>query len=57
MGKQAVTYIPYSEGQEAKHLHLGNLVHDFQNPNYHDPHVEKAYTEYTPPSFRKSIAD
>lgn len=39
------TYITYNEGQEAKHLHLGNLVHDFKNPNEYEPYVEKAYTE------------
>jgi len=34
-----------SSGLDAKHLHLGNLVHDFKNPILYDPHVEKAYTE------------
>jgi hypothetical protein len=45
MSKSKVTYVTYNSGQEAKHLHLGNLVHDFKNPNSLDPYVEKAYTE------------
>jgi hypothetical protein len=45
MPADKVTYVTYNEGLEAKHLHLGNLVHDYHNPNALDPHVEKAYTE------------
>jgi len=44
-----VTYITYNEGQEAKHLHLGNLVHDYNHPNANDPYVEKAYTDISEP--------
>jgi hypothetical protein len=45
MSKEKVTYVTYNEGLEAKHLRLGNLVHDYRNPNSLDPHVEKAYNE------------
>jgi hypothetical protein len=41
-----VTYVTYNEGLEAKRLHLGNLVHDFKRPNFFEPYVEKAYTEW-----------
>jgi hypothetical protein len=45
MSKGKVTYITYNAGIDGKHLHLGNLVHDFKNPSFYEPHVEKAYTE------------
>jgi hypothetical protein len=45
MSKEQVTYVTYAEGQEAKHLHLGNLSHDLKNPNEYDPYIEKSYTE------------
>jgi hypothetical protein len=45
MPKETSTYYTYNEGVEAKHLHLGNLVHDYKNPNEYEPYVEKSYTE------------
>jgi len=45
MPKERVTYFTYNEGLEAKKLHLGNLVHDYRQPNSFDPYVETAYTE------------
>ena len=45
MSNNKVSYITYNEGLEAKHLHLGNLVHDFNDPKSFDPYVETAYTE------------
>jgi len=39
------SYVTYNEGIEAKHLHLGNLVHDYLNPIDLDPYVEKSYTD------------
>jgi hypothetical protein len=45
MTKERVTYFTYNEGLEAKHLHLGNLVHDYKHPNTLDPFVETTYTE------------
>ena len=45
MSKDRATYITYNQGLDAKHLHLGNLVHDFKNPKFFDPYVEAAYTE------------
>jgi len=45
MSKEKVTYITYDHGIDAKHLHLGNLVHDFKHPKDYEPYVEKAYTE------------
>ncbi|KAG4420106.1 hypothetical protein IFR04_006765 [Cadophora malorum] len=45
MSKGNVTYITYNAGIDGKHLHLGNLVHDFKNPSFYEPHVEKAYTD------------
>ena len=39
------TYFTYNEGVEAKHLHLGNLVHDYKHPNEYEPYIDKAYTE------------
>jgi hypothetical protein len=39
-------YYTYNSGVEAKHLHLGNLVHDYKNPNDLEPYIEKAYTEF-----------
>jgi hypothetical protein len=45
MSKEKVTYITYNEGVDAKHLHLGNLVHDYNHPIYLEPYVEKAYAE------------
>lgn len=45
MPNEKVTYVTYNEGVEAKHLHLGNLVHDYTKPNSLDPYVEKSYTE------------
>jgi hypothetical protein len=50
----STNYITYNEGVEAKHLHLGNLVHDFSEPNLYEPYVEKAYLEYVHNSLRKS---
>jgi len=41
----SLTYVTYNEGVDAKHLHLGNLVHDYLNPRELDPYVEKSYTE------------
>jgi hypothetical protein len=46
MPNEKVTYFTYNEGLEAKHLHLGNLVHDYRKPNSLDPYVETAYTEW-----------
>lgn len=40
-----VTYVTYNKGLDAKHLHLGNLVHDFKDPINLEPYIEKAYTE------------
>jgi hypothetical protein len=45
MPQEKPTYFTYNSGIEAKHLHLGNLVHDFKLPDLYEPHVEKAYTE------------
>jgi len=45
-----VTYVTYNEGLDAKHLHLGNLVHDFKDPKNLEPYVEKAYTDITEPA-------
>ena len=45
MSKESATYITYNEGLQVKHLHLGNLVHDFKVPNSLDPYEETAYTE------------
>ncbi|KAG4438582.1 hypothetical protein IFR05_005957 [Cadophora sp. M221] len=55
MSKGKVTYITYNAGIDGKHLHLGNLVHDFKNPSFYEPHVEKAYTDIqdSPPDWAK----
>ncbi|CZT11257.1 uncharacterized protein RCO7_09949 [Rhynchosporium graminicola] len=45
MSKEKATYITYNAGVDAKHLHLGNLVHDFKNPSFYEPHIEKAYPD------------
>ncbi|KAL2070211.1 hypothetical protein VTL71DRAFT_13237 [Oculimacula yallundae] len=45
MSTGKATYITYNAGIDAKHLHLGNLVHDFKNPSFYEPYVEKAYTD------------
>ncbi|KAK6586890.1 hypothetical protein PZA11_000180 [Diplocarpon coronariae] len=45
MSANKITYITYNAGVDWKNLHLGNLVHDFQNPSFYDPHIEKAYTD------------
>ncbi|KAH8588980.1 hypothetical protein B0O99DRAFT_600351 [Bisporella sp. PMI_857] len=56
MSKEKVTYITYNEGVDAKHLHLGNLVHDYNHPIYLEPYVEKAYADVSelPPSWVRS---
>ncbi|KAG9245691.1 hypothetical protein BJ878DRAFT_574667 [Calycina marina] len=54
------TYVTYNEGLEAKHLHLGNLVHDFQDPNSFDPYIEKGYvdiSQVSPPWARSQTLD
>ncbi|RDW68171.1 hypothetical protein BP6252_09567 [Coleophoma cylindrospora] len=45
-----VTYVTYNEGLVAKHLHLGNLVHDFKHPKNLEPYIEKSYTDIAEPS-------
>lgn len=45
MSAEKVTYITYNEGLDAKRLHLGNLVHDFNHPKLYEPHVEKSFVE------------
>jgi len=50
MSEKSTTYITYNEGLDSKHLHLGNLVHDFKNPSFHDPHIEKSYTDIQDPA-------
>lgn len=45
----APPYVTYNSGLDSKHLHLGNLVHDFKNPANLDPYEEKSYTEYLYP--------
>lgn len=41
-----VTYVTYTRGVDAKHLHLGNLVHDFKDPLNFEPYVEKLYIKW-----------
>jgi hypothetical protein len=40
-----VTHVTYNQGLPSKHLHLANLVHDFQKPDTLEPYIEKSYTE------------
>ncbi|EKD14930.1 hypothetical protein MBM_06691 [Drepanopeziza brunnea f. sp. 'multigermtubi' MB_m1] len=53
MSEDKVTYVTYNAGIDGKHLHLGNLVHDYQNPSFYEPYVEKAYTDIkdSPPAW------
>ncbi|CAG8971582.1 hypothetical protein HYALB_00009231 [Hymenoscyphus albidus] len=50
MSKQKATYYTYNSGVECKHLHLGNLVHDFKLPTSLEPYEEKAYTDIAEPA-------
>ncbi|PMD29393.1 hypothetical protein L207DRAFT_538810 [Hyaloscypha variabilis F] len=54
----SVTHVTYNQGLPSKHLHLGNLVHDFQNPDILEPYIEKAYTDIAepPPAWAESRA-
>ncbi|KAI9053134.1 hypothetical protein LZ554_003400 [Drepanopeziza brunnea f. sp. 'monogermtubi'] len=58
MSEDKVTYVTYNAGIDGKHLHLGNLVHDYQNPSFYDPYIEKAYTdiEDSPPAWAERIS-
>ncbi|TVY60773.1 hypothetical protein LSUE1_G007827 [Lachnellula suecica] len=57
MAPRQSTYITYNEGIDSRHVHLGNLVHDYNHPNSVEPYVEKAYADITeqPPSWATSI--
>ncbi|KAH8679663.1 hypothetical protein BGZ60DRAFT_400397 [Tricladium varicosporioides] len=45
MANQKVTYITYNSGLSAKHLHLGNLVHNPKHPESFDPYEETTFTD------------
>ncbi|KAG9232813.1 hypothetical protein BJ875DRAFT_465813 [Amylocarpus encephaloides] len=50
MAPKKSTYVTYNEGIDSRHLHLGNLVHDYQHPRALEPYIEKAYTDITEPA-------
>jgi len=58
MSKQKLTYVTYNQGLDVKHLHLGNLVHDYKKPLAFEPYVDKSYTDIaeSPPEWARSMA-